>query len=174
MIENLAGDTNPHVNLDPESSARIIIGHVASGMKLGEQYHLPAKVMACISSHHGTTRTEYFYRQAVELAETSNTTLDESAFRYPGPRPTSKETGILTLTDTVEAASRTMKDMTGEKLEKLVEHLITQRVASRQLDDTGLTLRDISLIKEVLLKQLIGIHHTRISYPDSSDTTGKD
>lgn len=174
FIENLAGDKNPHDNLDPESSARIIIGHVASGLKLGDQYHLPAKVMSFISSHHGTTRTEYFYRQAVELAQTSDSTLDESVFRYPGPRPTSKETGILMLTDTVEAASRTMKDMTGEKLEKLVDHLISQRVASGQLDDTGLTLRDISLIKEVLLKQLIGIHHTRISYPDAPDTAKKD
>ena len=170
----MAGDKNPHDSLDPESSARIIIGHVASGLKLGDQYHLPAKVMSFISSHHGTTRTEYFYRRAIELAETSDSTLDESVFRYPGPRPTSKETGILMLTDTVEAASRTMKDMTGEKLEKLVDHLISQRVASGQLDDTGLTLRDISLIKEVLLKQLIGIHHTRISYPDAPDTAKKD
>ncbi len=90
---------------------------MASGLKLGEQYHLPAKVMSFISSHHGTTRTEYFYRQAIELAESSDSTPDESPFRYPGPRlPASKETGILMLTDTVEAASRTMKDMTGEKL----------------------------------------------------------
>ena len=170
----MAGDTNPHDNLDPESRARIIIGDVASGLKLGEQYHLPAKVVAFISSHHGTTRTECFYRQAVGLAESSDSTLDESPFRNPGPRPTSKETGILMLTDTVEAASRTMKDMTGEKLEKLVEHLITQRVASGQLDDTVLTLRDISLIKEVLLKQLIGIHHTRISYPDIPETNSRD
>lgn len=174
FIENLAGDTNPHDELTPESSALIIIGHVASGLKLAEQYHLPAKVRSFISSHHGTTRTEYFYQRAVELAKANDSAVDETVFRYPGPRPTSKETGILMLTDTVEAASRTMQEMTGEKLEKLVDHLITQRVASGQLDDTGLTLRDISLIKEVLLKQLIGIHHTRISYPDAPDTTKKD
>ena len=173
FIENLAGDTNPHDELDPESSARIIIGHVASGRKLGKQYHLPAKVISFIDSHHGTTRTEYFYQRAVELAKADGSTLDEAVFRYPGPRPTSKETGILMLTDTVEAAARTIQDVTGEKLEKLVEYLITQRVASGQLDDTGLTLRDISLIKEVLLRQLLGIYHVRVSYPDASNAAGE-
>ncbi len=166
FIENQAGTVNPHDQLPPDESAQIIISHVTKGLKFGERYRLPAKVLHLIASHHGTTRTEYFYQKAVEQSKASGTVLDDTVFTYPGPRPNSKEAGILMLTDTVEAASRTMKDVTGEKLERLVDGLITRKVTSGQLDDTGLTFRDIPRIKKVLLEQLLAIHHVRVSYPD--------
>lgn len=166
FIENQAGGINLHDDLPPEESAQIIISHVTKGLELGERYHLPAGVLHLIASHHGTTRTEYFYQRAVEQNKSSGTALNEAAFRYPGPRPNSKEAGILMLTDTVEAASRTMQDITGEKLRTLVDNLITYKVSNGQLDDTGLTFRDIPQIKKVLLEQLLAIHHVRISYPE--------
>lgn len=166
FIENQAGGVNPHDNLLPEKSAQIIISHVTKGIELGERYGLPSKVLHLIASHHGTTRTEYFFQRAVEQSKTSRTALEESVFRYPGPRPRSKEAGILMLTDTVEAASRTMQDVTAEKLQELVDRLITHKVTSGQLDETGLTFRDIPRIKKVLQDQLTAIHHVRVSYPE--------
>ncbi len=166
FIENQAGGVNPHDNLLPEESAQIIISHVTKGTELGERYRLPSKVLHLIASHHGNTRTEYFFRRAVEQSKTSGTAPEDSVFRYPGPRPQSKEAGILLLTDTVEAASRTMQDVTAEKLEELVDRLITHKVTSGQLDETGLTFRDIPLIKKVLQDQLMAIRHVRVSYPE--------
>ncbi|MCY4205238.1 MAG: HDIG domain-containing protein [Bacteroidetes bacterium] len=166
FIENQAGGINPHDELSPVESAKIIIDHVSNGLELGQRYRLPARVLHLIASHHGTTRTEYFFQKAIEQNNTGLTDLDEKAFRYPGPRPSSKEAGILMLTDTVEAASRTMQNVTGEKLQELVDRLITHKVASGQLDNTGLTFRDVSKIKKVLLEQLLAIHHVRISYPN--------
>lgn len=166
FIENQAGGVNPHDNLLPGKSAQIIISHVTKGIELGERYGLPSKVLHLIASHHGTTRTEYFFQRAVEQSKASRTALEESVFRYPGPRPRSKEAGILMLTDTVEAASRTMQDVTAEKLQELVDRLITHKVTSGQLDETGLTFRDIPRIKKVLQDQLTAIHHVRVSYPE--------
>ncbi len=166
FIENQAGGTNPHDDLPPEESAQIIISHVTKGVGLGERYRLPSKVLHLIASHHGTTRTEYFFQRAVEQSKASGTALEESVFMYPGPRPRTKEAGILMLTDTVEAASRTMKDVTAEKIQELVDSLITHKVASGQLDETGLTFRDIPRIKKVLQDQLIAIYHVRVSYPE--------
>ncbi len=170
FIENQSDQINPHNDLDPEESADIIISHVSKGLELGERYRLPSKVLHLIASHHGTTRTEYFYQKALEQANTSGKDFHEDAFKYPGPRPNSKEAGILMLTDTVEAASRTLQDITGEKLEGLVDELINQKVASGQLDDTGLTFRDISRTKKVLLEQLLAIHHVRLSYPKAGNS----
>ncbi len=172
FIENQSDQINPHNDLDPEESAKIIISHVTKGLELGERYRLPSKVLHLIASHHGTTRTEYFYQRALDQAKTSGKDFHEDVFRYPGPRPNSKEAGILMLTDTVEAASRTLQEVTGPKIQQLVDELINQKVSSGQLDDTGLTFRDISQTKKVLLEQLLAIHHVRLSYPKSSNSTG--
>jgi len=169
FIENQTGKINPHDELSPIESAKIIIDHVSKGLELGQRYRLPARVLHLIASHHGTTRTEYFFQKALEQSKTGVAGLDEKAFKYPGPRPSSKEAGILMLTDTVEAASRTMQDITGEKLEDLVNRLINQKVSSGQLDNTGLTFRDVSRIKKILLEQLLAIHHVRVSYPELED-----
>lgn len=171
FIENqTSGTSNPHDELPPEESAEIIINHVTKGLKLGERYRLPARVLHLVASHHGTTRTEYFYQQALRRSKITGEDLNEDKFRYPGPRPDSKEAGILMLTDSVEAASRTMKDVTGEKLQNLIDNLISQKVSTGQLDDTGLTFRDIAYIKKALLEQLSAIHHVRIDYPDVSES----
>ncbi len=166
FIENQASGDNLHDHLQPDESAKIIISHVTKGIELAERYRLPSKVLHLIASHHGTTRTEYFFQKAVEESKSTGVILDESVFRYPGPKPFSKEAGILMLTDTVEAASRTMQDVTGEKIQELVDRLITHKVSTGQLDETGLTFRDIPRIKKVLQDQLMAIHHVRISYPE--------
>ena len=165
FIENQTGEFNPHEELPPAESAQIIISHVTRGLELGERYRLPARVLHLIASHHGTTRTEYFFQKAVEESEADGSALGEDSFIYPGPKPGSKEAGILMLTDTVEAASRTMQEVTEEKLRDMVSHLIASKVEEGQLDDTGLTFRDIAYIKKVLIEQLLAIHHTRVSYP---------
>jgi len=170
FIENQMGGDNPHDDLSPSESAQIIISHVSKGLELGERYRLPAKVLHLIASHHGTTRTEYFYQIAVEHSKLHREILDEKSFTYPGPQPNSKEAGILMLTDTVEAASRTMQDVTSEKLRSLIDTLIDHKIADRQLDNTGLTFRDIFIIKKVLLEQLLAVHHVRISYPNDDDS----
>ena len=162
FIENQMGKANPHDELPPIESAQIIISHVTKGLELGERYRLPAKVLDLIASHHGTTRTEYFFQKAVEQDRADGTTLNENAFTYPGPKPTSKEAGILMLADSVEAASRTMQEVTEEGLRNLVDHLINNKIEDGQLDNTGLTFRDIARIKKVLLEQLMGIHHIRV------------
>ncbi len=165
FIENQTGEFNPHDKLPPAESAQIIISHVTRGLELGERYRLPARVLHLIASHHGTTRTEYFFQKAVEESEADGSALGEDSFTYPGPKPGSKEAGILMLTDTVEATSRTMQEVTEEKLRDMVSHLIASKVEEGQLDDTGLTFRDIACIKKVLIEQLLAIHHTRVSYP---------
>ncbi len=170
FIENQMGGINPHDELPPQESAQIIISHVSKGLELGEQHRLPAKVLHLIASHHGTTRTEYFYQRALELSKIQDQNFDEETFCYPGPQPNSKEAGILMLTDTVEAASRTMQDATSDKLQSLIDDLIDHKIADRQLDNTGLTFRDIYLIKKVLLEQLHAVHHVRISYPNEDDS----
>lgn len=167
FIENQTDGNNPHDDLLPLESAKIIIQHVEQGLELGARYRLPARVMNLIASHHGTTRTEYFFKKEAERSKASGEDIDEDAFRYSGPPPASKEAGILMLTDTVEAASRTMQSVTGAKLKELVDHLISQKVASGQLDGTDLTFQDISQIKKVLLEQLLAIHHVRINYPNT-------
>ncbi|MCY4170465.1 MAG: HDIG domain-containing protein [Bacteroidetes bacterium] len=170
FIENQMGGNNPHDELLPSKSAQVIISHVSKGLELGEKYRLPAKVIHLIASHHGTTRTEYFYQKALEDSKSNSKDLDEKPFTYPGPQPNSKEAGILMLTDTVEAASRTMQDITSEKLQDLIDQLIDHKIEDRQLDNTGLTFRDIFLIKKILLEQLLAFHHVRISYQSDRDS----
>ncbi|MCY3999599.1 MAG: HDIG domain-containing protein [Bacteroidetes bacterium] len=170
FIENQMGSHNLHDDLSPSESAQIIISHVLEGTELAAKYRLPSDVVHLIESHHGTTRTEYFYQKALEQSLDQETELQEDVFRYPGPQPNSKEAGILMLVDTVEAASRTMQEASSEKLQDLIESLIDHKIADHQLDNTGLTFRDISKIKKVLLDQLLAIHHVRVSYPSDTDS----
>ena len=171
FIENQMGNHNPHDDLPPSESAQIIINHVSEGIELADKFRLPSDVVHLIASHHGTTRTEYFYQKALEQNTQQEADLQEDPFRYPGPQPNSKEAGILMLVDTVEAASRTMQNVNTEQLQQLIESLIDHKVSDGQLDNTGLTFRDISKIKKILLDQLLAIHHVRVSYKNVSDST---
>jgi len=168
FVENQAGATNRHANLAPAMSTLIIIGHVKDGVDLGRQHHLPEPIIDLIEQHHGTTLVEYFFNEANKrsVANPDGATVLEGAFRYPGPKPQSKEAGILMVSDAVESASRTLSEPTPARIEGLVRDLINKRLHDGQFDECGLTLREISEIRESLIKSLIGIYHGRVKYPE--------
>ena len=168
FVENQAGATNRHANLAPAMSTLIIIGHVKDGVDLGRQHHLPEPIIDLIEQHHGTTLVEYFFNEATKRSGSNpdGATVLEGAFRYPGPKPQSKEAGILMVSDAVESASRTLSEPTPARIEGLVRDLINKRLHDGQFDECGLTLREISEIRESLIKSLIGIYHGRVKYPE--------
>lgn len=165
FVENQRSKVNPHDQVKPRMSSLIIASHVKEGLEIGRNYNLPKLVLSFIPMHHGTTLIEYFFRKAQELEENDQASVLESEFRYPGPRPNSRETGILMLADSVEAASRSINEPTHKRLEGLIESIFKARVNDHQLDDTDLTFRDLDKIKETFLAMLIGIHHGRVKYP---------
>lgn len=165
FVENQRPDENPHDQLKPRMSALIIASHVKEGLEMGRQYNLPRPVLDFIPMHHGTSRIEYFYQKALEQTREEDSAILESEFRYPGPKPNSKETGIMMLADSVEAASRSLSDPTHKRLETLVDMIFKTRIEDGQLSDTDLTFRDLDLIKETFLSMLLGIYHVRVRYP---------
>jgi len=173
FVENQRPGDNPHDQLKPRMSALIIASHVKEGLEMGRQYNLPKPILEFIPMHHGTTRIEYFYRKAVEQQKEGEVPVAESEFRYPGPRPASKETGILMLADSVEAASRSLAEPTHKRLETLINMIIQARIADGQLSDTDLTFRDLDTIKETFLSMLLGIYHVRVKYPGQEEEEQK-
>lgn len=165
FVENQRPGDNPHNQLKPRMSALIIASHVKEGLEMGRQYNLPKRVLDFIPMHHGTTRIEYFYRKALEQQKEADPQFLESEFRYPGPRPDSKETGIMMLADSVEAASRSLSDPTHKRLETLIDMIFKARTEDGQLDSSDLTFRDLSIIRETFLSMLLGIYHVRVKYP---------
>ncbi|WP_457680479.1 HD family phosphohydrolase [Thermovibrio sp.] len=164
FIENQHG-VNIHDKLPPEKSAAILRSHVEYGEELGKKYKLPQKVIDIIRQHHGTKLMKYFYYKAKELYGKDK--VDEKSFRYSGPKPQFKESGIVMLADTVEAAVRSMKESGKEfDLGKTIHKLIMDAVEDGQLNQSGLSLKDISLIEKVFKKVLSGIYHNRIEYPE--------
>jgi putative nucleotidyltransferase with HDIG domain len=168
FIENQVGGVNRHSNLAPAMSTLIIIGHVKDGVDLGRQHHLPERIIDLIEQHHGTTLVEYFYHEANRRNDGNPDAgvVHESAFRYPGPKPQSREAGILMVADAVESASRTLSEPTPARIENLVRDLIEKRLHDGQFDECGLTLKEIGEIRESLIKSLIGIYHGRVKYPE--------
>ena len=172
FIENQYGGENKHDTLTHTMSARIIRAHVKEGLQLARQYGLPKVVSDFIPMHHGTTRVEYFYRLALKSAEENGDKVDESAFRYPGPKPNTKETGILMICEAVEAAVRSIKQPDIFKIEAMINKIINQRIGDGQLNDCPLTLDELDKIKGTvdgtsgMLPVLRGIYHIRIEYPD--------
>jgi len=168
-IENQYGGENKHDGLTAVMSAKIIKNHVVDGLKLAKEYGLPKKVSDFIPMHHGTTRVEYFYRTALDNGEK----VDEKQFSYPGPKPNTKETGILMICEAVEAAVRSIKEPDIFKIEEMITTIIDSRVASGQLSDCPLTMDELTKIKgridgnTGLLPVLRGIYHIRIEYPNS-------
>ncbi|MBC7317037.1 MAG: HDIG domain-containing protein, partial [Chloroflexi bacterium] len=164
FTENQTEGENPHDALDPRTSAEIIISHVTKGLELAEKAKLPDKVRAFIPEHHGTTLVTYFYRRANQEADGQE--VDEAHFRYPGPKPQSKETAIVMLADSVEAWSRANRPATQAEMERLVRQVINDRLVSGELDECDLTLKDLDRIRESFISVLQGIYHPRIQYPE--------
>lgn len=173
FVENQKGTRNRHDKLAPRMSSLIIAAHVKDGITLAKEHRLPHEVIDFIPMHHGTTRMEYFYDKALRQAENSpdETKIDEikeSDYRYVGPRPQTKETGILMLADAIEASARALDDPSPPKLEAMIDELIRKRFEEGELDECPLTLKDLTKIKAAFLGVLVGIHHTRVPYPEET------
>jgi cyclic-di-AMP phosphodiesterase PgpH len=171
FVENQKGSRNRHDKLAPRMSSLIIAAHVKEGMALAREYGLPEEVVDFIPMHHGTTRMDYFYNKALELAHSSDdeTKLDEineQDYRYPGPKPQTKETGIMMLADAIEAAVRTIDDPTPQRLNDAVDELVKKRLSEGELDECPLTLMDLTKIKGAFVGVLVGVYHTRVRYPE--------
>jgi putative nucleotidyltransferase with HDIG domain len=178
LVENQVSGENVHNSLDPRISAQIIRDHVFDGIRLAQQAHLPKSIVDIIEQHHGTTLIRYFYTAAVN----SGMDVDEATFRYPGPRPQTKEAGVVMLADGVEAAVRAgvqsgrlyedgerradgAAQVCENKLQEIVDEVIRARLEDRQLDDCALTLKDLENIREAFILILEGIYHPRVEYP---------
>jgi len=168
FVENEGFTTSKHQNLSPAMSSLIITAHTKDGLELGKEYKLPRKILSIIREHHGSTLVEYFYHQAKEQNQ-ENHQVEESAFRYPGPLPRTKEAALVMLADAVESASRTMKDPSPAHLEHLVHDLIIKRLLDGQLDDCDLTFRELHEAEISFIKVLAGIYHGRIKYPQQEE-----
>jgi len=172
FIENQPqGEVNTHEDLDPAESAAAIISHVNDGVALAHKYRLPRRIDDFILEHHGTMLTRYQFTQAVEKAGGDKSKVDETKFHYPGPRPRSRETALLMLADGSEARARAERPQDDESLRKIVLSTIEQAQKQGQLDNTQLTLRDLSVITDSFVTILRGTHHPRISYPKETPAT---
>ena len=162
FTENQTSGVNYHDNLPPEESAKIIIKHVLDGVELARKNNLPDRIIDFIRTHHGTGLVQFFYKKALE----QNPVVDESKFRYPGPNPFNKETAILMMADSVEAASKSLREPTAEKIDKFVDKIIDHQLHAGLLDNADITLKEISTIKKLFKKKLKNIYHLRVAYPE--------
>lgn len=173
FTENQAG-ANEHDKLKPRMSALVIKAHVSNGVKMAREHNLPEVVIDFIKTHHGTSLIRYFWEKAKDQADEEKDEIREEDFRYDGPLPRSKETGILLLADGIEAASRAMKDPSYQKLDSLITRMIDERVYEGQLSKTPLTFQDLRNIRETFLNILVGIYHSRVEYPEEKKEKEKD
>lgn len=169
FIENQNG-YNPHEGISNLESAKMIISHVEEGEKLAKKYRLPRVLIDFINTHHGTTRVEYFYRKHLE--ENPDSEVDESLFRYKGPRPWTKEQTILMIADSLEAACKSLKNPTGKDIDELIEKIIAGKIASRQLEDSKLTFLELDRSKRIFKQLLRSIYHVRVEYPEDKKVEG--
>lgn len=165
FIENQLEGSNPHEQLDPHASAEIVIGHVRDGLELARRYRLPSRVRAFIPEHHGTRRANFQYARAVELAGGDATLVDEAPFRHVGPQPRSRETALVMLADSCEAAVRARRPRTPEEMEATIGEIFEHSVRSGQLDECPITLHELAMVRESFLASLKGVYHPRLSYP---------
>ncbi len=174
FVENRTeGGHDPHEGLSPLTSARIIKAHVNDGLELARKYRLPPNVTAFIAEHHGTLPILFFLSQARGEAAAAGTTLDEREFYYEGPTPRRRETAILMLADGCESAARSKRPTNGNDIEEIVERIFKQRMDTHQLDDSGLTLTDLKVIKETFIHTLKGMYHPRVTYPSEQPPVQK-
>jgi putative nucleotidyltransferase with HDIG domain len=163
FTENQNSGFNPHDELDYVESAHIITQHVTDGLELARKYHLPSEVQDFIRTHHGTTYTGYFYAKESERHPEGG--FDVSQFRYPGPRPYSRETAVVMIVDTVEAACRSLKQHNKENTDQLIDRLIDAKIGAGQLDNCPLSYGDIAKIRKLLKEKMMSIYHIRVEYP---------
>ncbi|HXW00443.1 MAG TPA: HDIG domain-containing protein [Anaerolineae bacterium] len=166
FIENQPEGINVHEKLDPQISAQIIISHVKDGLDLAQKYRLPPALKAGIAQHHGTSLVKYFYYQAVEAAKDKELQVDAIDFLYPGPKPQTKENGILMLADVSESTVRALKPGSAEEIYEIVQKVIADKLAAGQLDECDLTIADLHHIRTAFVDILQGVHHPRIKYPE--------
>lgn len=162
--ENQVEGVNPHDRLDPCTSAEVIISHVKDGLELARRYRLPRRIRAFIPEHHGTNWVSFLYDKAVQRAD-DGAPVDESAFRYLGPRPQSKETALVMLADGCEAAVRSMHPVNADEVVEIVNRVFAERLADGQLNECDMTLRDLETARTVFISALKGVFHPRIQYP---------
>ena len=163
FIENQTTGVNPHDELTYDESAQIIIEHIINGIEKARKNNLPEQIIDFIRTHHGTRRTEYFYTLAKQ--ENPDEEIDASVYTYPGPEPFSKETAVLMMADTVEAASRSLKKPDEEAINNIVDSVIDQQIEGHQFDNAPITFRDIKTVRKIFKKMLMNIYHLRIEYP---------
>ena len=163
FIENQSVGSNPHDDLSFDESSKLIIDHVLDGIELAKKYNLPDQLIDFIRTHHGDYLMQYFYK---EYLKNFPENVDDKDFRYPGPKPFNKETAILMMCDSVEAASRSLKIINANSINELVEKVISSQFKQNQYDNSSLTFKEINQIKKELKIKLKDIHHTRISYPE--------
>lgn len=166
FVENQPPGVSRHERLSPAMSLLIIVGHVKDGVEMAREYKLPSSLIPFIREHHGTTLVEYFYHAAVRQRRPDDPEVDEAAYRYPGPKPQSRETAIVMMCDAVEGAVRAMSEPTPNRIEAVVSEIIHQRLADGQFDQCDLTFQELALIEKSLVKSLCGIYHARIAYPE--------
>ncbi|MFA5334714.1 MAG: HDIG domain-containing metalloprotein, partial [Candidatus Omnitrophota bacterium] len=171
FAENQMVSESQHDKLAPTMSSLIIINHVKDGLEKAKKAGLNSALMDFIEQHHGTGLIYYFYQRALESVE-DLAKLEEEGFRYPGPKPQTKETAIVHLADSVEAASRTLQNPTPSNLEELVRRIINNKFIDGQLDECDLTLKDLNMIAATFTKVLTGVYHTRVQYPNGKDKNG--
>ena len=169
FIENQMGTASRHEQLSPAMSQLIIVGHVKDGIEMAREYRLPEVIIQFIETHHGTTLIEYFYEEAKKKADGRTSPTTEAGFRYPGPRPQTKEAAIVMLADTVEGAVRALTEITPMKIETVIHSMAMKRLQDGQFDECELTLRELSRIEESLSKSLAAHHHGRIAYPKPAE-----
>jgi putative nucleotidyltransferase with HDIG domain len=171
FVENQNGGPNKHEKLSPAMSLLVIVGHVKDGVELAREYNLPRSIIHFIESHHGTTLVEYFYHAAKNraAADGEGERVTEIEFRYPGPRPRTKETAILMLADAAESATRALSDPAPASIEHLVRKLSRQRLKDGQFDECDLTLRELATIEDAIIRSIWALHHGRIPYKGAED-----
>lgn len=167
FIENQVAIKNPHDFISAKESAKIIISHVTDGVRMLKEHNLPKEIIDICEQHHGTSLVEYFYR--TEVNNNPDITVDKADFRYPGPKPLTKEAGIISICDSVEAAVRSLKEPSTEKIEEIIDAIINSKLTDGQLDYTPLTLEELHLIRNTVVEALKGIFHSRIEYPDEEE-----
>jgi len=167
FIENQGGAHNIHDDLTAETSARIIAGHIRDGIDLAYEHNLPVQVIGFIPQHHGTSVMSYFHDKALREVAGRDDLVDDRTYRYPGPKPQSREAAIIMLADGVEASVRSLDDKDEVSIRAMVDRIVDARLEDGQLDDAELTLKNITQIKEAFVAQLLGMYHSRIKYPDN-------
>ncbi len=168
FVENLLGTENKHRTMSPRKSVRVIAAHIEDGIALARRHKLPQSVINFIPMHHGTMKVGFFYEKALRQKKLKGE-VNEDDFRYPGPKPNSKETALVMLADGIEASTRAIQEPTVEKIEANIESLLKLRLLEGELDESTLNLRDLTRIKESFLKILVGFHHSRLRYPEKGD-----